>query len=172
MNKRRGNNQESNAREFSVGQGCTSQRAQENGCRLPLVSIIYLVKAKPWNLPVISQEQEKGEESLKNILSRMPRVKPGTQVPTKRNKAGKGWERLEELSHQWRNKRCGTLWVSHPQENKHRLYPCKSCLSFGGFQCRAEKSCISSDGQYRGCFLTVEILMGICDSRGIISKST
>lgn len=70
VNKRRSNNQESKSTEFSVGRGCTSQRAQENGCHLPLVSNFYLVKAKHWNLPVISQEQEKGEKkSLKNILS-------------------------------------------------------------------------------------------------------
>lgn len=67
--RRRSNNQGSNTREFSMERGCTSPRAQENGCRLPLVSNFYLVKAKHWNLPVISQEQEKGKKSLKNILS-------------------------------------------------------------------------------------------------------
>lgn len=108
----------------------------------PLISNFQLVRvmAKGRGLSMedistTSQKHKKGKSLLKNInWTWKPGMKPGTRVTAGRNEA-KCRDSMEELSHRRRNKsqgtQHGTLWVSHPPDNKQGQ-PFRGRAALGG----------------------------------------
>lgn len=137
MNKRRSNNQRKNSWQFPMGQVLHRPKSPRKWLPSPFGQQFLISwchgqghQAQHWNLPVLSQKRENGKKSIKNILIWVG-CQGWSQEHRSQLKATQlTGESLEELSHQWRNKRQG-------QATEHRESVILRKMSTQPFHARA-----------------------------------